>query len=112
MDGQSTISDSLKAVEREVVEGEWQLSRQEARLVKLKQHKLDISEASSALRTMLEGQRLRQAERLRLLRLLEPKERKPRDKVDSSLPVTCPQTPAGSKPQRLAASALSAEAVS
>ena len=72
MDGQSIISDILKTVERKVVEGEWQLSRQEARLVKLKQHNLDFSEAASALMTMLEEQRLRQAERLRLLRLLEP----------------------------------------
>ena len=112
MDGQPVISAILKAVERKVVEGEWQLSRQEARLVMLKQRNLDMSEALSALRMMLDEQQLHQAERLRLLRLLEPKELKPRGIVDPLLPVTSPQTPAGSKPQMLVASAHSAEGVS
>ena len=112
MDAGSTLSDRLKAVEHNVVQGEWQLAQQESRLVKLKQQNFDISEVSSALRTMLEEQRRHQAERLRLLSLLEPQEPSHSNGVDSSLPVIRPQTPAGSKPQRLAASAHSAEAVS
>ena len=112
MNAASTFSDMLKAVERRVVEGEWQLAQQEARLVKLKQQKLDIREISSALRTMLEEQRHYQAERLRLLSLLAPQEPSHSNGVDSLLPAIRPQTPTGSKPQRLAASAHSAESVS
>lgn len=112
MNAASTVSEMLKAVERRVVEGEWQLAQQEARLVRLKQQNLDISEISSALRTMLEEQRHHQAERLRLLSLLAPQAPSNGNDVDSSLPQIHPRIPAGSKLQRLAASTHAAKAVS
>ena len=111
-DDRQTLFDDLKAIEKAVVEGERQLAHQEALLVKLKQRNCDLSEASSAFKTMLQQQQLRQSKRLRLLSLLMPKEPRPRHEVDLLLPACSPQPQAGSKSaKRLAASAHCAEVV-
>jgi hypothetical protein len=66
------ILDDLARIEREVVLGERQLAEQEALLVDLKHRNEDTKKASAELDLMREGQHRRQAERLRLLALLQP----------------------------------------
>jgi hypothetical protein len=66
------ILEELARVERDVVEAERQLAEQEALLVALERQNEDTSEAMTVLDTMREAQQRRQAERQRLLSLLQP----------------------------------------
>jgi hypothetical protein len=66
------LSDELRQVERDVVEGERQLAEQEALLVELKKKNEDTSKASADLLLMRDAQQRRQTERHRLLSLLQP----------------------------------------
>jgi hypothetical protein len=66
------ISDELRRVEAEVVQGERRLAEQEALTIDLKRQGLNHSQAEAELQLMREVQRQRQQERLRLLALLQP----------------------------------------
>jgi hypothetical protein len=66
------ILDELARVERDVVEAEKQLAEQEALLVALTREKEDTSRAGRVLDLMRDAQQRRQAERERLLSLLQP----------------------------------------
>jgi hypothetical protein len=67
-----SILDELGRVERDVVEAERQLAEQEALLVALERQNEDTSKARAVLDMMREAQQRRQAERQRLLSLLQP----------------------------------------
>jgi hypothetical protein len=66
------ILEELGRVERDVVEAERQLAEQEALLVALERQNEDMSKVRTALDMMREAQQRRQAERQRLLSLLQP----------------------------------------
>jgi len=66
------ILEELGRVERDVVEAERQLAEQEALLVALERQDGDTSKARTVLDMMREAQQRRQAERQRLLSLLQP----------------------------------------
>jgi hypothetical protein len=66
------ILEELGRVERDVVEAERQLAEQEALLVALERQNEDTSKARAVLDMMREAQQRRQAERQRLLSLLQP----------------------------------------
>jgi hypothetical protein len=66
------ILEELERVERDVVEAERQLAEQEALLVALERQNEDTSKARTVLDMMREAQEHRQAERQRLLSLLQP----------------------------------------
>jgi hypothetical protein len=65
-------SGGVGRVERDVVEAERQLAEQEALLVALERQNEDMSKARTVLDMMREAQQRRQAERQRLLSLLQP----------------------------------------
>jgi hypothetical protein len=66
------ISEELRQIERDVVEGERQLAKQEALVIELKRQQLDISKAEIELERMRADQRLRDQDRQRLLSRLQP----------------------------------------
>jgi hypothetical protein len=66
------IQDELRGLEREVVEAERRLAEQETLLIEMKRQGEDTSKAEAELEMMREHQRRRQADRLRLLALLQP----------------------------------------
>jgi len=66
------ISDELRRLEGEVVEGERQLVELETELVALKQKERNISEIKAALAFARECQHRLQQDRIRLLSLLQP----------------------------------------
>ena len=66
------ISDELRRLESEVVQGEQQLAELEASLVELKRQKQDTDEVEAALELTRECQQRLQQDRLRLLWLLQP----------------------------------------
>ena len=66
------LFDELRQVERDVVDGERQLTEQEALLRDLKSKNLDTIRAGAELALMREAQQRRQTERHRLLSLLQP----------------------------------------
>jgi len=66
------ISDQLRQIEREVVEGERQLAEQEARLYELKRAGEDTTAAEAQLENLRSGQRRRDQDRQRLLSQLQP----------------------------------------
>jgi hypothetical protein len=65
------ISDELRRLEGEVVQGERQLAELEERLVELKRQKEDTDEVEAALELTRECQQRLQQDRLRLLSLLQ-----------------------------------------
>ena len=66
------LQDELRRLEREVVEAERRLAEQETLLVELKRQGQDTDKAKAELEMMRDQQRRRQADRLRLLSLLQP----------------------------------------
>lgn len=66
------IGDELRQIERDVVEGERRLARQEALIVELKRQQQDTSKAEIELERMRADQRLRDQDRQRLLSRLQP----------------------------------------
>jgi hypothetical protein len=66
------ILEELERVERDVVEAERQLAEQEALLVALERQNEDTSKVRTVLDLVREAQQRRQAERQRLLSLLQP----------------------------------------
>ena len=67
-----SISDELRRLEGEVVEGERQLAELEKELVALKRTKQDASEIEAALALLHDCQHRLQQDRSRLLTLLQP----------------------------------------
>jgi hypothetical protein len=67
-----TIMEVLSRLEREVVEAEEQLAKQEALVVDLKRQNQDLTKARAVLEVMRENQRHRHQDRQRLLSLLQP----------------------------------------
>jgi len=66
------LQDELRRLEREVVDAERRLAEQETLLVELKRQGQDTDKAKAELEMMRDQQRRRQADRLRLLSLLQP----------------------------------------
>lgn len=66
------LSDQLRQIEREVVEGERQLAEQEAHLFALKQAGGDTTTAEAQLEILRSDQRRRQQDRHRILSHLQP----------------------------------------
>ena len=66
------LQDELRRLEREVVDAERRLAEQETLLVELKRQGQDTHKAKAELEMMRDQQRRRQADRLRLLSLLQP----------------------------------------
>jgi len=66
------LFDELRRVEYDVVEAERHLAEEEALLIVLRENNEDTSRACAALGSMREAQQVRQAERHRLLALLQP----------------------------------------
>jgi hypothetical protein len=67
-----TIMEVLSRLEREVVEAEEQLAKQEALVVDLQRQNQDLTKARAVLEVMRENQRHRDQDRQRLLSLLQP----------------------------------------
>ena len=66
------LSDQLRDVERQVVEGERRLAACEARIVELKRSKQDTAKAEAELDAMRKHQRILERDRQRLLGHLQP----------------------------------------
>ena len=66
-----TIMEVLSRLEREVVEAEEQLARQEALVVDLQRQNQDLTKARAVLEVMRENQQHRDQDRQRLLSLLQ-----------------------------------------
>lgn len=66
------LSDQLRHIEREVVEGERRLANQEALLVGLKRQGKDTAAAEAELDRQRSDQRRREQDRQRLLARLQP----------------------------------------
>jgi hypothetical protein len=64
--------DELRQIERDVVEGERQLAKQEALIVELKRQRQETTKAEAELERMRADQRLRELDRQRLLLRLQP----------------------------------------
>jgi hypothetical protein len=67
-----SISDQLRQVERQVIEGERRLAACEARIVELKRGGHDTTEAQAELEVMRKDQRALEQDRQRLLGHLQP----------------------------------------
>ena len=66
------VSDELRLVERDVVEGERRLAEQEQLIVELKREGTDTSDAEKELERLRNSQRVLDQDRQRLLSLLQP----------------------------------------
>jgi hypothetical protein len=66
------LSDELRNVERQVIEGERRLAVCEARIVELKRRKQDTTAAEAELDAMRKDQRALEQDRQRLLGHLQP----------------------------------------
>lgn len=66
------LSDQLRQIEREVVQGERQLAAQEARLVELKRLGEDTTAAEAELEILRSDQRRREQDRQGILLRLQP----------------------------------------
>ncbi|MDI3567205.1 hypothetical protein [Bradyrhizobium sp. Arg816] len=64
--------DKLRQIERDVVEGERQLAKQEALIVELKRQRQETTKAGAELERMRADQRLRELDRQCLLSRLQP----------------------------------------
>jgi hypothetical protein len=67
-----TIMEMLSRLEREVVEAEEQMAKQEVLIVDLKRQNQDLTKARAVVKVMRENQRRRDQDRQRLLSLLQP----------------------------------------
>ena len=66
------LLDELRQVERDIVEGERQLAKQERLVASLKAQNGDPGKAQAVLDMMRENQRRRDQDRQRLLSMLQP----------------------------------------